>query len=122
MKKAAAVFLSILLLSAVGLVLWGKDEPLSEQTTQLLQKPAAAEGDDTYFSLLGFTSPADKNPTEAGRQMATLRKADELHFTENVLSTCDKDRVGEIACIVQNRAQVEKTLSDNKVLLDRYMA
>ena len=144
MKKTVTILLVILIAGAIGLSVWGRDEPLSAEAVQLLKQPTVRDDENAYFSLLGFRAPADKNPADVGRQIFThvqarqdsstspkaeidgslfkqLAGGDELRFSENVLSTCDKDRSGPVACIVRNRAQIEKILDKNKVMLERYI-
>ena len=133
-KKSIAVVSVFLLLIVVGFALWGRDESTNENFIRLLQHPAVADHDNAYFFLLGFTAPVDKNPIDRGKDLFAQRSAkhtaqeshspNDLRFSENVLSLCDKNIAGHpinvAACIVQDRPQIEKTLESNKALLDRY--
>ncbi|MES2353308.1 MAG: hypothetical protein V4568_02720 [Pseudomonadota bacterium] len=109
MRKFAIVSLGISLLLAIALLVSARDESLNEDVSRSLQKPIVAAEKNVYLPLVNFVSPINKDGTE-------------LHFTENILSACDKERGGLIDCIVQNRSQIEKMLSDNQTLLDRYQA
>ena len=139
MLLAASVALVLLVASSA---IWWKDEPLSDETGGLLRPSTVAAHDNAYFSLLGFNSPAEKNPDELGRQavaryqteltLATipaeagwpntlLAEAGGLHFSENVLSSCIKDGVADIACVINNRTSIEEALKRNPILLERYL-
>ncbi|HVK55842.1 MAG TPA: hypothetical protein VM532_12530 [Burkholderiales bacterium] len=132
MKKIISFLFAISMVLFLTFLTGTRDELIDRTAEEFLKTPMNSESETVYFFLLGFRSTVDRDPVNAGRQLAKLPRIQqtpapaeqpgELRFTESVLSLCGKDQINDVICILQNKARVEKILADNQTLLNRYAA
>ncbi len=124
------VFLVFIIIGS-AILLWGRDESLNSTAARFLQPPIVAEKENAYFYILGFTALSNKKPEEVGKQILMRHQLtknknfkkeeiEQIHFSENPISACGKESNNDINCMIQNRAQIEKAIVQNKLFIERY--
>lgn len=132
-KKVLFFILLILIVVGIAVLIWARDESLNQTAARFLQPPIVAEEENAYFYILGFTALPNKKPEEVGKQIlmrhqlakdSNLKKEEgqQIHFSDNSISACsNKEGKNDIDCIIKNRSQIEKSISQNTLFLERYV-